>query len=376
MSGKIRRAPFGVSSGVLVVGTSLAVPMLLQTGALAGPVRPAPGHSVSLVSAVGHCGSHFAANYGPVSGCSGLSVALENCPDSDAETVARAFSLEVGERVDSARAAGVQMSENLPLSIVHEVDPSVQTPIMRTRVAAQRGANDLWLDFEVVRRSIDSLTSGSDRVLEASVVDTSAGIAVLGELDRLEARVDLEVLVRTTLRIDGVIGSVDVRTNQSPGWRSELQWEIRSSTDTRIAGCAAAVSETDQLASLDLGRTPPVSPSGSSNALVALEPGTYRLTVSHMRTLVGPLVSLNGCQTVFGSWAERDEASLSVSVAVPSDVDGSGVVDYGDVSLTLLDYGAGEGASDVDGNGVVDSGDVALVLLEYGTEVPQATPCS
>ena len=50
-----------------------------------------------------------------------------------------------------------------------------------------------------------------------------------------------------------------------------------------------------------------------------------------------------------------------------SDLDGSGMVDSGDVSLVLLDIGICNGcATDRDGSGMVDSGDVSMVLLDSG----------
>ena len=51
-----------------------------------------------------------------------------------------------------------------------------------------------------------------------------------------------------------------------------------------------------------------------------------------------------------------------------SDLDGSKVVDTGDVGLVLLDTGllCNGCAADLDGSGMVDSGDVAMVLLDYG----------
>jgi len=53
--------------------------------------------------------------------------------------------------------------------------------------------------------------------------------------------------------------------------------------------------------------------------------------------------------------------------ACPTDLDGSREVDFGDVALTLLDYGPCQGCTtDVDGTGEVDFGDVALVLLQFG----------
>jgi 1,4-alpha-glucan branching enzyme len=50
----------------------------------------------------------------------------------------------------------------------------------------------------------------------------------------------------------------------------------------------------------------------------------------------------------------------------PADLDGSCVVDSGDVSFVLLDFGSAGGPSDLDGDGVVGSGDVAMILLEFG----------
>jgi len=51
----------------------------------------------------------------------------------------------------------------------------------------------------------------------------------------------------------------------------------------------------------------------------------------------------------------------------PIDFDVSGVIDYGDVTLVLLEFGPCEGcATDVDGTGEVDYGDLVLVLLEFG----------
>ncbi len=49
------------------------------------------------------------------------------------------------------------------------------------------------------------------------------------------------------------------------------------------------------------------------------------------------------------------------------DLDGSGEVDSGDVSICLLDTGPCPGCqSDLDGSGEVDSGDVSLCLLSTG----------
>ena len=49
------------------------------------------------------------------------------------------------------------------------------------------------------------------------------------------------------------------------------------------------------------------------------------------------------------------------------DLDGNCLTDFGDVNLTLLDFGPCVDCSgDVNGDGRVDFGDIALILLEFG----------
>lgn len=49
------------------------------------------------------------------------------------------------------------------------------------------------------------------------------------------------------------------------------------------------------------------------------------------------------------------------------DIDGSGLIDFGDVALILLEFGPCSGCTtDLDGSGLVDFGDVALALLNFG----------
>ena len=49
------------------------------------------------------------------------------------------------------------------------------------------------------------------------------------------------------------------------------------------------------------------------------------------------------------------------------DLDLSGVIDFGDVVLLLLDYGPCPGCfSDLDASGEVDFADVALLMLSFG----------
>jgi hypothetical protein len=56
---------------------------------------------------------------------------------------------------------------------------------------------------------------------------------------------------------------------------------------------------------------------------------------------------------------------IAVGSGVFGDVTGDGVVDSGDVSAVLLDFGPCDGCiTDLDQSGVVDSADISIVLLE------------
>jgi IPT/TIG domain len=69
--------------------------------------------------------------------------------------------------------------------------------------------------------------------------------------------------------------------------------------------------------------------------------------------------------TLLGESCTAEEAFTYTSCA--SDLDGSGVVDSGDVGMVLLDTGECQGCpTDLDGSGFVDSGDVGMVLLDSG----------
>ena len=72
-----------------------------------------------------------------------------------------------------------------------------------------------------------------------------------------------------------------------------------------------------------------------------------------------------GAWTADSAWGVAHE--LRGAPSCPSDLDGSGTVDLGDIAMQLLDYGPCVGCiSDIDGNGRVDYGDIALTLLEVG----------
>jgi len=56
----------------------------------------------------------------------------------------------------------------------------------------------------------------------------------------------------------------------------------------------------------------------------------------------------------------------TVDPCLPTDLDCNGRVDFGDVALALIDFGACSGCpADVDGSGTVDYGDVAIIMLDF-----------
>jgi hypothetical protein len=60
------------------------------------------------------------------------------------------------------------------------------------------------------------------------------------------------------------------------------------------------------------------------------------------------------------------DGQLDTCLAPTPDLDGNGSIDFADVALALLDFGACVCATDLDGDGEVGSGDVAICLLDFG----------
>ena len=76
-------------------------------------------------------------------------------------------------------------------------------------------------------------------------------------------------------------------------------------------------------------------------------------------------IAAAGGQT--GAGTLRITPALLGAACCPADLDGSRLVDFGDVALALIDFGpCGQCNADLDGTGAVDFGDVALMLLESG----------
>ena len=59
-------------------------------------------------------------------------------------------------------------------------------------------------------------------------------------------------------------------------------------------------------------------------------------------------------------------AALAEACRPITDVDGSGMVDAGDVAVLLLDFGVAGSPADVDGDGLVTGSDLAMLLLDFG----------
>ena len=121
-------------------------------------------------------------------------------------------------------------------------------------------------------------------------------------------------------------------------------------------------------------------PPGSSAAIDrVLEPGEYRLTIG-MAVATRTLRNGQPCLEVEPGTEPPDPAPvpghfqgiwwLQPDLGAPvafGDLDRDGRVDFGDVSLALLEFGPCNACeADLDLNGVVDFGDVALILLSFG----------
>jgi hypothetical protein len=66
-----------------------------------------------------------------------------------------------------------------------------------------------------------------------------------------------------------------------------------------------------------------------------------------------------------GQWAFYN-AALAEACRPLTDVDASGTVDAGDLSVLLLDFGNAGSPADIDGDDVVTGGDLSMVLLDFG----------
>jgi hypothetical protein len=133
---------------------------------------------------------------------------------------------------------------------------------------------------------------------------------------------------------------------------------------TRSDGAvSAARTDLDGVGGLAIGYVVRIAQAPGTRRAVACGPGGAPGTIA--RALVTTVPSTS----ILGSSEDLILQPLGeVSAREPSaDLDGSGLVDFGDVNLLLLDMGPCPACtSDLDGNGVVDFGDVTLVLLSFG----------
>ena len=122
-----------------------------------------------------------------------------------------------------------------------------------------------------------------------------------------------------------------------------------------------------------------VLPGGSAVIDRVMEPGEYRLTIG-MAVATRTLRNGQPCLEVepgteppdpppvpgyyHGVWWLQPDLGESIEFG---DLDRNGRVDFGDVSLALLEFGPCNACeADLDQSGVVDFGDVALILLSFG----------
>jgi hypothetical protein len=133
---------------------------------------------------------------------------------------------------------------------------------------------------------------------------------------------------------------------------------------TRSDGAvAAARTDLDGVGGLALGYVVRIAQAPGARRAIACGPGGAPGTTARALVTTVPSTSLLGSSDdlilqPFGDISPREPSA---------DLDGSGLVDFGDVNLLLLDMGPCPACTaDLDGNGVVDFGDVTLVLLSFG----------
>ena len=189
---------------------------------------------------------------------------------------------------------------------------------------------------------------------------TSCGQSDIQGRGAIQIHVPFEACGTTSVSIDFVLGVIDavVKLREgSPlgdgGPLTKVTIELRDLV--HHDSLVHRIERLDVLASVDaLSRTFPIPPE-------VIGAGSYRLSV----TLdVDGMVYKDGCDT-YAAWASQ-HAAAEVRLR-PFDLDGTGEIDLGDVSMVLLDFGPCPGcATDLDASGEVDVGDVSLLLLAFG----------
>ncbi len=203
----------------------------------------------------------------------------------------------------------------------------------------------------------DHLPSGAPAdevfVKYASVVLNAVSPLLSGE-----ARFTLNSSSRLVL--DGYVAAFDAVSEPGPAislpFRSSVSWSIRRASDLQLVASHSAVIERDRFRD-DLRQ-----PMGAQT--VALPAGDYVLACD---LDTAGMVSDRNDECPRASWSDLDEASVTLSVEgmVDGDLDGNGIVDFGDVAILLLETGPGCGPADLDSNGAVDAADVSLLMMLF-----------
>ena len=83
-------------------------------------------------------------------------------------------------------------------------------------------------------------------------------------------------------------------------------------------------------------------------------------------------MAIDGETAVIGAHGEDHQAGaayvfdLNCPSDCPADIDGDGMVGFGDILAILSAWGNKGGPEDLDGSGVVDFGDILIVLAAWG----------
>ena len=149
----------------------------------------------------------------------------------------------------------------------------------------------------------------------------------------------------------------DENDNAFCGWFNDAQSQTFPATKAAATGANGGVLE----GTIDLSQLFPSHPDSILVAAVAYASANGGALAWSQQAPAG-----NGNGTVESTEFVTVRLCELTASCCPSDLDGSGSVDFGDVSLLLLQVGDSGTPADLDGSGSVDNADISMLLLDYG----------
>ena len=269
---------------------------------------------------------------------------------SNGPTWAEVLSPLVGSSETNVAVSGATASQVTDLQVIPYINANGGTISPNNLYLLWAGAND-FLD--------NPLTPGS--AADGAVTDLADAITLL-------ANAGAKVIVVPNLPELALTPGV-----QEAGFLAELFAGIF--TDDFNAGLASVLPGLESSLGIDIIA---VDTFALFNQIVA-DPAAFGLTNVTNRIVQDDL-SLVGDPNTWLFWDEIHPTAVAhdiyahwvlpqLPVPCPEDLDGSGVIDLGDLSEVLFNFGAGPGG-DVNGDGATDLADLSAVLFSFGVACP------